>query len=357
MHTSIDERIARYKRFYLADKGLMTIAQPAFLDEDKASFIQPPRFECMDWSSEKSVRAYAGIVADNFISATDHFDAIDDDYMPTLQVLAGTGMIGATFVKDAVLHHEGDTNYLEPPIRSWQDGVSSIGFDPDNRYFVAQMIMLREYIDRWRGRHFVLPFTHFDPLDLVNQFRGNEVFYDFFDAPDELHALLDRSTSAIMQLEAYVRGNFMEGYQAQGQGIYCWIPGGSYLSCDIGDMISPAMLQEFDIPYVERILRQWGGAYMHHHEMGIHQIATWATCTGLSVQFLNKDPNTRHLGSIVDDEIIADSRRVPINLICTADEYVQNHAYWAEGRFITWVGCKTQSQSEDIVRLAQRYRA
>lgn len=355
MVTSIKERIARYRRFYSAKKGLMTIVQ-APSSADRAAISQSPRFDSVDWSSEPSVRNYARIEAENFLAATAGFETLDDDTVPILQVLAGTGMIAAAFVKDPVLHQESDTNYLVPPIPTWDVCPDRIGFDPDNLYYRAQMFILREYIDRFGDRRFILPFTHFGPLDLVNQFRGNDIFYDFSESPEELRALLSRSTDAILELEAHVRRNHMAGYEPEGMAVGGWFPAGTYLSCDIGDMISGDLLRAFELPYVERILSKWGGAFMHHHELGLHQIPTWTGCAGLSVQFLNRDPNTRHLGDMADEGIIAHSRRLPISFLCTADEYVRNCDRWAEGRFIIAVDCGSRKEAEELVRLAEKFR-
>jgi hypothetical protein len=356
---SIAEKIERYKKFYKSDRGgLMTVVyypkKSCSSLDNKTLEIDP--FNKIDWSNEAAVRNYAkaGVIA--FKNAIHSDESMDDDNIPTIQVLAGTGMVGATFIKDPVLIQEKDTNYLQQPIKSWDHGIDRVGFDPENLYYKAQMIILKTYIEEWDGSFSILPFTHFDPLDLANQFRGNDIFYDFFEEPEKLHKLVEKSTDAILELEAYTRNNHMRGYDMEGTGMTCWLPGGSYLSCDIGDMISPEILEEFDLPYVKKIIDAWGGAYLHHHELGIHQIDQWAQCKKLTIQFLNRDPNTKHLAHVIDDKIIRSTFKVPINFISNYEEFIARCEIWAEGKFVIIVECNSEDEAKEVVRLTQNLR-
>ncbi|MCF7838784.1 MAG: hypothetical protein K9N49_09155, partial [Candidatus Marinimicrobia bacterium] len=338
-------RIRRYQAFFRApEPGLMV--RPVL---SGAPVALPPvmPLTAVDWRSERSCRACA---RSRIEQMRIYWRATPDvgDEIPKLLNLAGTGAIAAAFVKDAVVQQEEDTNYLEAPIRNWDTDPARIGFDPDNPWYRAQMWMLREYIENWDGSFGILPFVHFDPLDLCNQWRGNELFMDYYDEPDRLHALLERATTCVLELERHLQENYLDGYGFDGCAMGVWTPG-SYLSCDAGDMGGPDILREFGRPYTGRIVQAWGGAYLHHHELGIHQIVPWSGCEGLTLQFLNRDPNTEHLAQVVTDEHLASSFRVALGFIAEYDEFMRGAERWAAGKCVVAVRCADRDQLQTVL--------
>jgi len=299
----------------------------------------------LDWDSVDSCRSYARSHLACAKAGWAARPVVADDSIPVIQNLAGTGAIGAALVKDAVVHHESDTNYLEPVIRDWSKDMPRIGFDPDNPWYRAMMTMLKVYVEAWDGSFGLIPYTHFDPLDLANQWRGNDLFYDYYEHPADLRELLTRATDAILALERDMRGSFMSGYGFEGCVVGgAWAPG-NYLSCDAGDLCSPETLATWGLPFTQRIVEAWGGAFLHHHELGAYQIPTWARCRGLSLQFLNRDPNTPHLAHSITDEIIEASRCVPVSFIATWSEFMAHAESWKRGRFFVIVTCENADQA------------
>jgi hypothetical protein len=259
-------------------------------------------------------------------------------------------------IEDAELDHRSDTNYLHQPIGSWADGVERVGFSPDNPWFAAQMVILGTYVEEWDGSYGILPFPHFGPTDLANQFRGNDLFTDIYEEEENVHRLLERCTQAILDTESYIRANCLDGYDFPGFSFGSWAPSGAYLSCDFGDMVSPKVLREFERPYYDRIVDSWGGCYIHHHELGRHQIPVWAENDRAHIQFVHRDPNTQHLSETMSEEIIEASLRTPIEFISPYRDFAANAAKWARGKFIVHVQCETGSDAETAMDILARYR-
>jgi len=341
------ELIERYKAFYASDRGgLMTRVSVSAAGADVPAQMV---VRDIDWEDEASCRAFARSRLERAKAFWQSIPDVDDDEMRRLQNLAGTGAVAAAFVKDAVLTHEETTNYLVPPIRDWNEDTARIGFDPDNPWYRGQMAMLREYVEGWDGSYGIVPFTHFDPLDLCNQWRGNELFLDYYDHPEELGSLLDKATECVLELESHTRSHFMDGYDFDGAFMGCWTPG-TYLSCDAGDMGNPETLAKWGVPYTQRIVQAWGGGYLHHHELGIHQIPTWSACEGLTIQFLNRDPNTDHLANVITEEHLESSFQVAIGFIATYEEFQKHADRWAQGKCVVAVRCDDTAQAQDVVK-------
>lgn len=353
----------KYQNFYSAPNGgLMSFVggDVPFLEERWKNVLpkmmETPTLDKTDWSNEKSILEYAKAALNNFKLEIEVRSILNDDKLPTISASTGTGSIGATYVKDPIVHQEANTNYLIPPIKSWDDGIDSIGFDPENMYYKAQMTCLKYYVEHWDGMFSILPFSHFDPLDLANQLRGNDVFYDLYEEPEKLHQLLEKCTQSIIDLEEYTWNNYMKGYGMKAGCFDSWMPKGSFLSCDAGDLISAELLEEFGIPYTKRIIDLWGGAYLHHHELGAHQIASWAKCDSLTLQFVNRDFNTIHLAKTLNEDVIKSSLKVPIVFVALFDEFKQNIEKWAQGKFVVVVECSSEKEAYETVNLTNQFR-
>ena len=346
----IQETMGRYKAFYASSKGgLMT---RCVVQWDAPPAPEAWRLDRVDWASRASCRAYALAKLEFVRALWRQAPAVEDDSIPYLQNLAGTGVIGAAFVKDAAVAHEQDTNYLDPPIRDWDRDPARIGFDPENPWYLAQMWMLEALVEQWDGSFGIVPFTHFDPLDLCNQWRGNDLFYDFDDHASELARLLDTATEAILRLEAWTRERWFKAYGFGGCAIGCWTPG-TYLSCDAGDLCRPATLRQWGLPHTQRIVDAWGGAFLHHHELGIHQAPVWSDCRGLSLQSLNRDPNTPHLAQEMTEDLLRDSLRVPLGFIATAEEFMGGADMWSQGKCVVSVRCPSLSVANGVMAKAR----
>lgn len=348
------EQVERYKRFYAADKGgLMGIVS---INNDFNNLPKRLSLKTMDWNDRGACRKYAQSNLHFLLQYWKDLPQINDDRIRSFQNLAGVGALGASFVKDAVVHLEDDTNYLDAPLKDWVNGTANIGFDPENKWFKAQMWMLEYYIENWDGSFGLSPFTHFDPLDLCNQWRGNDLFYDFYEYPEELKELLEKATNCVLELESCVRNDYMKDCPQEGSmfgGI--WVPG-NYLSCDAGDMCGSETLETYGTPYTSKIASAWGGAYLHHHELGIHQIKTWERCEGLTIQFLNRDPNTEHLAQSMSDEVIESSLKLPVQFIATYSEFVKNASRWAHGKFVVAIRCDDETQAHEVCKILNNHR-
>ena len=348
----IENAINRQRNFFESEEpGVLLFLQDA---ESEQNWDEIMSLDDFDWQNSASIKAYADRYLNGVKSMWELSENIDDDYIPSIQVLCGTGAIGGSFVKDANVKNDGITNYLKPFIDDDYNGLDRIGFDPENPFYKGHMTILRTFIERGQGAFGICPFSHFDPLDLANQFRGNDFFMDIMDEDktEVLHELLARCTQSILDLEAYTRSQFMNDFEFnQNVCLGFLLSGGTYLSCDAGDMMGPESLQHLGLPYIRQILENWGGAFVHHHELGIHQIPTWSKVDDLNIQFLNRDPNTRHLATTLDDSIIESSLEKPISFIAEAEECKKHLQEWNNGRFVVYVRCENKKEAENIMEL------
>ncbi len=354
MTPGLAERIARFRRFHAAPSGLALLAwyRPP-------GFAAPPPLplDGIDWRDEGAIRRFARRELERFRAARDATAWIDDDRVPAVMAFAGTGLAAACVVRDARLSQRADTNYLAEPQGGWDELADRLAFRPDNPWYLAHTVLLRAFVEAWDGSFGIMPFAHFGPTDLAHQLRGTELFTDLYEHEAGVHRLLARAADAVLDTEADLRAHHLGGYAVDGFSFGSWAPRGGYLSCDFGDLVSPDVLRRFERPHADRILEAWGGGYVHHHELGRHQVPVWAESGRVGIQEVHRDPNTAHLADGIDETVLASSRRTPIQFSCDAAAFLEHADRWARGRFVVEVGCATPAEVERVMERAEPLRA
>jgi hypothetical protein len=162
-----------------------------------------------------------------------------------------------------------ETSWSHPILHDYSD-LDKLELDEDNiwlRMVIDGMTYLQE---RSEERFAVKLRGAMGPMDLANALRGNDLFLDIYENPDELHALLRFCVEASewyvsRQIEAI--DEFHGGYVS---GTDIWMPGKAigHLSEDASVMCSPDTYREFGKPYTEALLKPYDRAFMHLHTAG-----------------------------------------------------------------------------------------
>ena len=111
------------------------------------------------------------------------------------------------------------------------------------------------------------------PLDICELLWGGEMFYAMYDEPELVHAAMSLIT------ETYIR--FMEkwfalfpcGTEMNAHWSHLRHRGRITLRCDSAMNLSPALYEEFAVPYDRILLERFGGGIMHFCGRGDHYIA------------------------------------------------------------------------------------
>ena len=114
---------------------------------------------------------------------------------------------------------------------------------------------------------FVYPLDLQGPFDIAHIIYGDPFFYDLYDEPELMHHLLDLSCYALELgitecLKVMPRSN---EYIAHYNGVV--LPrelGGFKISEDTSTIVGAAHIDEFVMPYTDRILKFTNGAYIHY---------------------------------------------------------------------------------------------
>ena len=143
--------------------------------------------------------------------------------------------------------------------------------------------------EKSEGRFLVSAYPNPSPLDVANLLRGNAIFTDVYEEPEQFRHLLDCCLAgAITNMRRIAQAT-----SNPGGGTFAfnrWIPQGALLLEDAADLISPKLYRDIGMPYTQRMIDDAGGAYLHHHSLGRHQYANMAQLRGLYVEQISSDP-------------------------------------------------------------------
>lgn len=105
------------------------------------------------------------------------------------------------------------------------------------------------------------------PFSIAASLLGNDIFYDIYDNPDDIHWLLDRITSAYIEFYKII-APLVNGFTPDGNGTYAMgaiFPGLVLLKEDTSSAcLSDEQITEFCTPYNRRITDELGPVSIHY---------------------------------------------------------------------------------------------
>lgn len=283
---------------------------------------------------------------------------LDDDGIPGDAPDFGVGSTASLFTGGHVQFEEHTSYSLDTFIKTWDD-IDKLTFDPNNRW-------VQYDVQYWKG--FASAYTggasspHFfrSPLDFANDLRGNQIFVDMYDAPDELDRLLTRCTDMIIDTANYIREQvpLLTETPSGIWGMATSDPDIIVINGDPVDLISTEMGERFNHPHIERIAREAGRVFFHHHTLGVSRVTSVAKMEGMWVQNFIYDPKAPKVLDIINDDWIAASHRAPIDICQPITEAADIDAVLdtlAPGRFIVHCYCEKLDDVNNLVAKIRSY--
>jgi hypothetical protein len=276
---------------------------------------------------------------------------LDNDYIPSVSPDMGAGVNSGWFSGAPVIMGE-DTSWVHPVIREWGD-LANLRIDESNRWIHILKAMVRCCADACDGGFVPGTFPHFGPGDMANALRGNDLFYDVYDEPEQVRALMARCADATIWLERELRriAGSVEGGNVTAD---MWFPGPApYLSEDFSDLCSAETYRAFGFGYTQKILHELSGAYIHHHAKGYHIHREIAALKGLRTLEISLDPNgpkpVEHL-----DEIFDMNAGVPLMIRCAAKDVYERIGEMKKGRLVVMLNIESLEEGREVVRFIRK---
>lgn len=124
------------------------------------------------------------------------------------------------------------------------------------------------------------------PLDLAHLVQGDDFFYALHDDPPFVHHLLELCVELGIRTHTWMKEISGEPLDQiyHGNGLYAENMG-IRICEDTSVIIAPASIEEFAVPYVQRLAQHFGGAWVHY--CGRNDFLTEAMCAVPEVRGIN----------------------------------------------------------------------
>ncbi|MFW6289316.1 MAG: hypothetical protein ACOC2Q_05990 [Spirochaetota bacterium] len=285
----------------------------------------------------------------------DHTSDLDHDWIPQFSVGGGTGLYGA-YMTDADITFTEETSWAEESIRDWSD-LDSLKVGEENRWTRSIRKMVARGVELCEGDYVASTIAHFAPSDMANAARGNQLFFDLYDSPEELRRLLDLCADSTVWLQRELRkiaplvaGSDASRPGSAGAGI--WMPGEApFMSEDAADLCSPEAYAEFFRTATQRILDNLGGAVIHHHVIGSAVHPEIAKLHGLSALQISEDPNRPSPIHLSEELVEAHPIELPLIVECEAPEVESFLDVLARGRAVLQIRIRNKDEGRDVMKL------
>lgn len=124
------------------------------------------------------------------------------------------------------------------------------------------------------------------PFDLAHLMMGDELLYVLYDDPKFVHHLLNLCTELNIRCHKWVKELSGEPLTSHYHGNHLYMENAGVRICeDTTVMISPEMMEEFTMPYRQRVAEEFGGAWVHY--CGRNAALTENICRTTGIKGLN----------------------------------------------------------------------
>jgi hypothetical protein len=280
------------------------------------------------YNFEDDIEVYVDDLCASHIAMFEARATIDDAMIPSVGVALGIGEYAA-FV-DGEVYFQPDTSWSKPVLKSLDDfkNLPELGAA---KWYGKFMQICEALLQRVAGSGIPFCRGHFSPLDLANALRGDQLYLDYYDDADGVHALLDYCATALIQLhtdlialaEKYVGDSKYGMFYLDGIG----------LSEDIACMSSAKIYRQFAAPHTQRVINAFGRGYMHTHSRAMYLVKEICDLDNIVNLWLPTDPNqARPIERI--HQLVEDSRGALLSIeIESFDEMLENFDDLRKGNF------------------------
>jgi hypothetical protein len=344
------EKIAeRTKAFYAGEKGKAQIHVKSC-----GSLKMPPAPKINAHNFPQDMEVYLDKVAERAYQFARFHESIEDDFIPTVSPFYGiaehTAFLGGK------VDFEETTTFQHQICAEFED-ISNLKLNKDNLWIHLVAGGMKHLREKW-GAYIPVRLRGADgPSDIANAIRGNDLFYDIYDYPDELGEMMDFCAEAVeftMDLQKKEVSRIGDGF-INGFGI--WMPENSigHLSEDFSTMISTDVYEEFFYPALQKLVKSYDMAMLHVHSLGQRMIPYFAAVPQINIMEISSDPGQdraveviRKYHDVLQDKVIV--------VAPTYEELVNMGDILESSKTVIWYYAQDEEDAKRALAAVEKYR-
>lgn len=281
-------------------------------------------------------------------------DSIDDDMMCSTAPWYGIAEHSAFVGGEVTLERE--TSYCKPVCKEITD-FKKLSYSRDNMWAKLVIDGMEYMREKWGEYIPVRLRGAYGPSDFANAIRGNDIFYDIYDSPEELAELLDFCTDAIHFFADNQRKAATEIAGGVISGFSLWMPGNciGHIAEDISVMLSPEMYEEVFIPEFKRCIDKYDFTMLHTHTLGHAILPIYASIDKIKAIEIASDPKVDRPAKIFRKYHECLSDKV-VNFSVNYDELAELSDLYADSKLVLMYSAKDEEDAKRAMSLVEKYR-
>jgi hypothetical protein len=322
----VKKRLERIKAFYAAPRGALVNIGGV------ATIKGLPSRPLNSWKFPDELYPYLDTIIEQTENHWRQRDDFDDDLLPSVYPWFGIAEHSAIVGGD--IHFAEATSFQVPLITSWSK-LDEIVLSEDNKWFRMLMDGFRYLKEKTQGKLLLRLRGADGPMDMANALRGNDLFTDFYDYPEEVERLMALCVKAIKwsfehqrRIVGELEGGFLNGFSV-------WEPGNSagHISEDASVLCSPELYRKFGRPYTADLCSSYDSMFIHIHSAGKHAIPDIVSIPQFICVELSNDPNApRGIEVFKEYEKVLENKIVMLHL--NREEFEDNRSFLASKKTI-----------------------
>ncbi len=317
--------------------------------------IQDPKFPTVINAMAK-VPNYGKIV-DEWEKGFELNKDIDDDNLPVVYGELGGYIIGGFLGADVRWGTGGA--YSEKLINNMKDYKKYLNFDENNKYYKMQISYTKYLAKGSEGKFGFTEMITIDGLNFLDCLRGGDAYTDVYDYPKEIVDIMSFGSDLNIKLVKTQR-EFVKKYKDGRFNFYgIWTPGETiFISVDAYGHCSPEIFEKFGRKYVQRMIDEFNGGWLHLHTDAIRLLPNYVTLDNLiAIGFEDWIEPPRGIKHI--DEIIEITGDIPLMINIRRDELLEMiDSKILPGNVLYWVsGIRSVDEANKVAEIAYNYRS
>ena len=344
-----EQTAARAKAFYeqkkpgvqIQIKSCDTVALPASAPLNSYSF---PR----DMERYLDHLAYK-----DYLFARFH-ETIEDDFIPSTSPWYGiaehTAFLGGQvdFTESTTFQHQICENL---------EDYHNLKLDRDNRWIRMVVDGIAYMRNKWEEYIPVRMRGADGPSDIANAIRGNDLFYDIYDEPEELREMMKFCAKAVnftLDLQREQATRIADGTIT---GFGMWMPGKcvGHISEDFSTMISREIYEEHFFEALKDCVRDCDMAMLHVHSLGERMIPVFAGVDKIGLMELSSDPNCARAVEVYR-KYREELRDKTIIIAPTYEELLGMGDLFETNKTVIWYYAKDEEDAKKALAAVEKYR-
>lgn len=306
-------------------------------------------FDLTKYNYQDDLKQYAKDLSEKLHASFEARIEVDDNMLPTISPILGIGDYSAFVIGEITF--QPDTSWSTPSLKDITDYKK---FPPigEAKWYKKFLEICEELLKI--SAPFGLPFMRgfFSPLDLAHALRGENIYYDFYDYPEELHQLLDYCADATIKFAEDIYHLANQYLKDTKYGMW-FLKNTINMSEDIACMISGELYQEFCAPHTQKVIDHFGDGHMHTHSRSMYLVKEICSLNNVVNMWLPTDPNApkpiEHAA-----QLAIDSRGTLLAIDCEKFEDIITHFdQMKKGNFSVTLPVK---DIEEAIKLTEEFK-